>query len=358
MQPITIEPIFKNRVWGGNSIGHYFAASSAGDSMRQARQHGPVGEAWLLADLDSSVAQGACRIADGPHAGKTLRDVLSEPARRLDLLGRAKCCMSSDSAGFPLLIKLLDARENLSLQVHPDAKYAKSHVGTHVKDEVWHVLAARPGAKLYRGVRPEVSRQEFEKRIHENTLLEVIIELPVKPGDSVRVPSGICHALGAGLLVAEVQTPSDTTFRVWDWGRNDPARKLHISEAVECTLLGDNQHLEELAPNHALTPSDTAAVHIESIAHFDSFAVEKWAIAPNSVVERIASDVPVVWTLLSGSVNLEHHSTSHGSGATIVFPAHHDPVRVTSGSSGATVLVSLLPDPLLSWAQIGGCRAS
>lgn len=358
MQPLTLEPIFKNRVWGGDSIGHYFAASSTAHALRQACQHGPVGEAWLLADLDSSVAQGACRIADGQHAGKTLRAVLAEPRGRLDLLGRAEGCMTGDSAGFPLLVKLLDARENLSLQVHPGAKYTESHVGTHVKDEVWHVLAARPGAKIYRGVRPEVSRREFERRIHENTLLEVMIELAAMPGDSVRVPSGICHALGAGLLVAEVQTPSDTTFRVWDWGRNDPARQLHINEAVECTLLGESQHLEELAPKHALTPSGTAAVHIESIARFAAFAVEKWTIAPNSVVERIASDVPVVWTLLSGSVNLEHHSPSHDCGATIVFPAHHDPVRVTSGSSGATVLVSLLPDPLLSWAQIGGCRAS
>jgi mannose-6-phosphate isomerase len=136
-------------------------------------------------------------------------------------------------------VKFLDASENLSVQVHPSPAYAAAHPDANLKTECWYILSADPGAKIYKGIKPEVTREQFSKlaRTNDPTLVDALIALPAIPGECHNLPSGTVHALGAGVLVAEVQTPSDTTFRLYDWGRGTPALRAG-SDSGTPTLRG------------------------------------------------------------------------------------------------------------------------
>ncbi len=196
-----------------------------------------IGESWEVADLSNTSESGAggaeqrSVIANGPLAGKTLHDAAAIWGTRL--LGGAK---AAADGGFPVLVKFLDARENLSVQVHPSAAYAAAHPGAHLKAECWYVLDAAPGSVIYKGVKPGVTREVFARHIAAGTVVEYLVAVPAVVGEIHDLPSGTCHALGAGVLVAEFQTSSDTTFRVFDWGRS--GRALHIAESLDCITWG------------------------------------------------------------------------------------------------------------------------
>jgi mannose-6-phosphate isomerase len=231
--PLILEPIFKHKVWGGRRLERFGKALPDGD----------IGESWELADLGSTTPSGAggeparSRITNGPLAGKTLHDALERWGG--DLLGDRAPTPAGD---VPLLVKYLDAREHLSVQVHPSPAYAAAHADADLKTECWYVLDAEPGSKIFKGVRPGVTREQFEHALrHDPTACVALLEaVDAIPGQLHNLPSGTVHALGEGVLVAEVQTPSDTTYRVYDWvaeyGR--PLRELHIDQALACIDFG------------------------------------------------------------------------------------------------------------------------
>lgn len=260
--PLRLRPLFKERVWGGRQLAEFGF---------ELPDHGTIGEAWLLADLPDSIAEGRSVVDDGEFVGETLRAVLKQQPRAL--LGEASL---SPEGGFPLLVKLLDAREHLSVQVHPTPAHARRRPGALVKDETWIVLHAEPGAVIYKGLRPGLGRDEFLRAVAEGTLTEHLVAVPVSAGDVHHLPSGLCHALGAGTLVAEVQTPSDTTFRVYDWGRI--GRELHLEHAVDC-IFGDGADSE----NSTNAGDSNAARWIES----ESFRTRRLGSTPNYRIERI-----------------------------------------------------------------------
>ncbi|MBY0312329.1 MAG: class I mannose-6-phosphate isomerase [Phycisphaerales bacterium] len=226
--PIVFTPEILEKVWGGRAL------EKLGKTLPN--PSAKYGESWELADMDTTSASGAgggavrSVIAAGPLKGKSIRDAIN-------LWGDALLPKSlrSPTGGFPLLIKFLDARENLSVQVHPSPEYARAHPGAHLKTECWCILAADPGASIYVGIRPGVSRERFEAAAHAGSpdIVEMLNRVPAIPGACHNLPSGTVHALGAGVLVAEVQTPSDTTFRLYDWGR--VGRELHIEPALACS---------------------------------------------------------------------------------------------------------------------------
>lgn len=222
--PLLFHPILLTKVWGGDSLRRL---------GKRVKEGATIGESWEVADLDAGSASGAgdvplrSVIANGELAGKTLHDAM-EPWGP-DLLGGAA---PSAAGGFPLLVKYLDARENLSVQVHPSPEYAASHPGANLKTECWYIIAAAPGAMIYKGVRPGVTPADFERHVADGSCRNDLVDVPAVVGECHNLPSGTVHALGAGVLVAEVQTPSDTTFRVYDWGRQ--GRRLHVREAMEC----------------------------------------------------------------------------------------------------------------------------
>jgi len=211
LYPLRFEPILVERVWGGNALIRYGKAISTGNN---------IGESWEISDRDDAQS---C-VVNGSEKGKTLRQLIQTLG--VQLLG--SLCPITPLRRFPLLIKLLDARAKLSLQVHPPASLAYQ-LGGEPKTEMWHILEADKGAELYAGLRHGVTRSQFEAALTAGKLAELVHHFPVHPGDSVFIPSGRLHAIGAGLVLAEIQQNSDTTYRVFDWGR---PRELHVKQSL------------------------------------------------------------------------------------------------------------------------------
>ncbi len=215
--PYRFKPILAERVWGGDTLARYGKPIAPG-------QH--IGESWEISDRDD--AQSV--LANGPLAGQTLHQLITRLGIRL--LG-THC---ANATRFPLLVKLLDARERLSLQVHPPAAVA-AQLGGEPKTEMWYILDAAPNAHLIAGLKHGVTRQQFENalRQHPSPLATLVHRFPVKTGNVLFVPSGRLHAVDAGLVIAEIQQNSDTTYRVYDWDRvglDGKPRTLHIKESL------------------------------------------------------------------------------------------------------------------------------
>lgn len=222
---LTLEPILVPKPWGGRALERFGKALPAGQL---------IGESWEVADLPDGTAVDAAEshshVVGGPQRGLTLSALIAKYGS--DLLGTAA---AMPDGTFPLLVKLLDTNEHLSIQVHPDAAYVARHPGAALKTESWYVLDARPGAVLYKGFRDGVSPADVASAAGTKDVVDLLQTFDARPGDFHHLPAGVIHALGAGVVVAETQTPSDTTFRIYDWsdeyGRKP--RTLHITEALD-----------------------------------------------------------------------------------------------------------------------------
>ena len=230
LYPLKFSPIYIDKVWGGRALEKCGRVLPGGKDKL-------IGESWELADLRQTSTSGAgggaehSVVSNGPFKGETITELTKQFGE--SILGHVPL---SSEGGFPLLVKILDAEDNLSVQVHPNQVYANTHKNAFLKSECWYVLYAEPNAVIYKGVKDGVTDEEFRKAIADNTVEDLLISVPVKVGDCHYIPSGTCHSLGKGIVAAEVQTPSDTTFRVYDWGR--VGRELHIEQAMECIKLG------------------------------------------------------------------------------------------------------------------------
>jgi mannose-6-phosphate isomerase len=223
--PLVFEPIFMERMWGGRRL------ESAFDKKLPQQQR--IGESWEI--VDRPEAQSV--VARGPLCGKTLHELWTQ--HREEIFGEVP-----DTPRFPLLIKILDTQEKLSLQVHPPENVA-SRLGGEPKSEFWYVVAADPDAELFLGFREPITRDKFEERLRDGTVIDHVHRIAVRTGDAVFLPAGRVHAVGAGNLLIEVQQNSDTTYRVFDWNRIDPTtskpRELHVEQALQCIDFGDVQ---------------------------------------------------------------------------------------------------------------------
>jgi mannose-6-phosphate isomerase len=325
--PLVFEPIFMPKVWGGRRL------ERIGKSLPPGQL---VGESWELADLAATSASGggggAARsvVANGPLAGQTLHDALIAWGTRL--VGSA--ALARDG-GFPLLVKFLDARENLSVQVHPSPAYAAAHPGTNLKTESWFILDAEPKSVVYKGIRQGVTREDFARHIQDGTVVNDLIAVPAVPGECHNLPSGTCHALGAGVLVAEVQTPSDTTFRVFDWGR--VGRELHVEQSLECIDFGP-------APAAACLESTSRGGKLVTTEFFE-LSEFKPRGQELSGEEAFGGRCACVMTL-KGNVTLH---TEHGAavelpaGRTGLVPAIVSAATRVRSTADSTFLVATLP---------------
>jgi mannose-6-phosphate isomerase len=216
LYPFVFEPIFKERVWGGRNLQQLY--------RKDLPPNVPIGESWEITDRP----EGVSVILNGPLAGKTLHWLVEN--HRRELLGSSEL----SHGRFPLLIKILDANDKLSLQVHPPPSAAEQ-LGGEPKTEMWYIAHAEPGAELYVGLKRGVSRAEFEKKIANGEVADCFHRVPVNTGDAMFLPSGRLHAIGAGLVIFEIQQNSDTTYRVFDWNRvglDGKPRALHIQESL------------------------------------------------------------------------------------------------------------------------------
>lgn len=221
LYPLTFDPVFKDYIWGGRNL-----ETRLGRTLPP----GIVAESWEISGHPSSPT----RVNNGPLAGKTLPEVL-------DLLGpelageRSRPMLARGK--FPLLVKLLDANKPLSVQVHPNDAYAgRNENGELGKTEMWYILHARPGAYLIYGLQPGVTPESFRAALQAGRLETCLHRLPVKAGDAVFIPSGSLHAIMDGIVLAEIQQNSDTTYRVYDWNRlgaDGKPRPLHVNKAMD-----------------------------------------------------------------------------------------------------------------------------
>jgi mannose-6-phosphate isomerase len=272
--------IYKERIWGGRNLERLFGKKIPKDKN--------VGESWELADLpeDKSV------VSVGPTMGKNISQLVKEWGG--GLLGHA----ALDGGQFPLLIKLLDANDILSVQVHPDYTSADA-MGPSVraKYECWYIMEAEEDAYVYIGFKPGVTPEIVEDAITQGTLATLLVKHRARKGDFFYLPGGTVHALGSGLVVAEIQTPSDTTFRLYDWNRVDAvtgkARKLHIEESMKCLHFSGPPE----TPKSMVPPADK---QMEMLVEAPTFTVAK-AVRNSGDIIDIKSGDPIAWIVIEGS---------------------------------------------------------
>ncbi|MGA0848535.1 MAG: type I phosphomannose isomerase catalytic subunit [Chthoniobacterales bacterium] len=310
MSPIVFTPIYQERVWGGREF-----ASRLGRSLPGTQ---PVGEAWEVVDREE--AQSV--VSDGPLRGKTLHDLWTH--HRAEVFGPRH---ADAGPRFPLLCKLLDARDRLSVQVHPPAAVAPRLHG-EPKTEMWYFLACDPGSRIYAGLVPGATRASFEEKLGRGEVEDCLHVLPTREGDSIFIPSGRLHAIGEGNLIVEIQQNSDTTYRVFDWNRtglDGRPRDLHIDESMIST------DFEDFAPPLA---------HVESglVAECEHFRVRKEILnAPTDL--RPAGDFCLV-TVVGGRAQCGDRS--FGLGDFFLLPANTAPL-VTPANEQCSVLVTTIP---------------
>ena len=221
MYTLKLKPALKDYLWGGTRLKTEYKMESDLEK---------VAEAWVL----STHKDGPSIVLNGELCGKTLTEAVE--IFGTDCLGKN----GKKFSYFPILIKLIDAKDDLSVQVHPNDEYALKVEGEYGKTEMWYIVDCEEGAALYYGFKEEISKEEFRKKIADNTITDVLNRVPVKKGDVFFIPSGTIHAIGKGILIAEIQQNSNTTYRVCDYGRlgaDGKPRPLHIDKAVEVTNL-------------------------------------------------------------------------------------------------------------------------
>lgn len=314
LYPLKFRPRFVEKIWGGRKLETILGKTLPSDR--------PFGESWELYDFPPGVVENSkdwvsAPVANGPLAGQTLHQLLSEYGHAL----HGDVPLVGSAGQFPILIKFLDAREDLSVQVHPPQEYADAHPGAHLKTEAWYVMQHEPNARILKGLLPNVSREQFEREIKAGTVDRLIKSIGVKEGDCHFLPSGTVHALGAGILAAEVQTPSDTTFRVFDFNRleNDKPRKLHIDEALQCIDFSGKPE-EKQVRSHVAGYFTT----VTRLVKCPFFQIEKVRMT-EGLEEPVPYDEPVVWMMLAGEASVRVDGVKEPTilrrGETVLLPA-------------------------------------
>jgi len=308
--PLTFESIFMERIWGGRRLETRFRKPLPKGML--------IGESWEI--VDRPEAQSLVR--DGPLRGRTLHELWMED--RQEIFGDVP-----DTARFPLVAKLIDAREELSLQVHPPSRVAKA-LGGETKDEIWYILDAVPDAQIYAGLRRGVTREQFEAALENRTVAELMHRISVKGGDAIFMPSGRLHTMGHGILVAEIQQNSDTTYRVFDWNRvgtNGKPRRLHVSEAMQSINFTDIEP-DLIEPRGATLVRDSA------------FVVEKWDL----ISEREAAPPGKFAILLCLNGDLACAGFKFKSGDFFLVPATLQDRNLHPRGPDTSLLRTMLPE--------------
>ena len=298
-QPVLLKPAFKDYLWGGTKLRTEY---------KKECDLNPIAESWEL----SAHKDGQSVIASGADSGLTISEYIEKNGK--EILGKN----SESFDRFPILIKFIDAKQDLSIQVHPSDEYALEHEGEYGKTEVWYIMSAEEGSSLYYGTNTEIDRDEFRKRIEENTITEVLNRVEAKKGDVFFIEPGTIHAIGAGLMICEIQQNSNTTYRVYDYDRRDAngnPRELHIEKAIE---------VSELRP-----PEKENISEENVLAKCKYFTVEKYVV--NDCLEiNVSDDCFKSIINLSGSGKLEYDGgvIEFSKGESIFIPAQNTNMKI------------------------------
>jgi mannose-6-phosphate isomerase len=298
--PLKLVPRLLEKPWGGRRM----------ETVLKRKLHvaGPVGESWEVFDRDG----GSSEIANGPLAGRRLAEIRG-------------------ATPFPLLVKVLDATETLSVQVHPDTATA-ARLGAEAKTECWFVVHAEPGAKVWRGLVDDCTREDVARALAVNDVERVLRSFEVKPGDTIFVPAGTVHTIGAGVLLLEVQQNSDTTYRLHDWGRG---RALHVREAL------DSIHFGPRSPDKvpAQVMEDEGAFRRELLVTCRHFSAEAIVAMGTVTLELSPSAAPFqVLHVLTGAGEIRPFDrriapAAFSQGDTLLLPTEHDAYEIAPGAT-------------------------
>ena len=309
MYPLKFEPILKQTLWGGDKI---ISFKQLNDTRTE------VGESWEISAVEGSESI----VAEGPDKGMTLTEVLSK--YREELLGEAN--YARFGVKFPLLVKFIDARQDLSIQVHPSDELAKKRHNSMGKTEMWYVIGADKGAKLRSGFSEQITPKEYKDRVYNNTITEVLQEYDIQPGDVFFLPAGRVHSIGAGAFIAEIQQTSDVTYRIYDFDRKDSkgnARELHTDlarEAINFEVLDDYRTQYDVVENEP----------IELVA-CPYFSTSLYAMTEVITCDFSELDSFVIFVCVEGSCTLydnEKNEVSFKAGETVLMPASTQEVTI------------------------------
>ena len=294
LYPLRFEPIYQYRLWGGRRLADLLAAPLPG--------HGPIGEAWVLSDRDDY----ASRVADGPLKGQTIGHLMEQSPEQL--LGR----LAGHFSCFPLLLKFLDVREMLSLQVHPaDDRKDLLPAGESGKTEAWVVLEAGPKSRIYAGLKSGITAADLRRAVARGVVADLVSSFIPKQGDGVFIPAGTVHSLGGDVVVFEIQENSDVTFRLDDWGHIDPTTGRSRALQVDQALSAINMAQGAVAPV-APVVEETAPVERERL--FDCEYFRLWRLHGQSPFAVGAAGVPRVLVCLEGTGRVEHGGQTYAAG--------------------------------------------
>lgn len=286
--PLLFLPVLKDYIWGGRNL-----ETILGRQLPE----GNIAESWEIAAHDD----GASFIINGRYRGLTLKEV--HTLLGLDLIGRNNA-WAQERGIFPLLVKLLDASDKLSVQVHPDDSYALAHEGNELgKSEMWVVLHAEPGAEIILGIRQGVTPEQFHQGIIDGSLEPLLHRVPVCTGDHVCVPSGTLHAILGGILIVEIQQNSNTTYRVFDWNRTQggKARPLHIDKAMEVI----NFDVIEPELKHRVPLEKTESITRSLLCSNQYFIAELIQIQPGGEFNGyLNGDTLEIWGVIAGNIHV------------------------------------------------------
>jgi len=303
LYPLRFEPIYQYRLWGGRRLADLLTAPLPGD--------GPIGEAWVLSDREDHPS----RVANGSMKGRTIGQLMDEYAVQMlgDLVQRFR--------RFPLLLKFLDAREMLSVQVHPsDAETDLLPKGERGKTEAWVVLEAGKDSRIYSGLKPNTTPEDLRSALTHGTVADDLAYFAPKPGDGVFLPAGTVHTLGCGVVVFEVQQNSDVTFRLYDWGHVDAqtgqSRPLQVQQALACIDFAAEAAGPVVPVLEATTP-----VKRERLFQCEHFGL--WRLSGQAPFTVGVADAPRVLVSIEGEGNVEHDGSTFpvGKGDVWLLPA-------------------------------------
>ena len=304
LYPLTFKPILKSVIWGGSQICPFKGITPTEEG---------VGESWELSHVDDNFSV----VAEGELANKSLDELIKEYGKEL-VGGKV---MERFGSRFPLLIKFIDARDNLSIQVHPDDELAKVRHNSFGKTEMWYVIKADKEASLYSGFSQQIDKEEYVKRVENNTIMDVLKKYDVSEGDVFFLPAGRVHAIGAGCFIAEIQQTSNITYRIYDYNRKDKngnTRELHTElakDAIDYTLYPDYRTHYKAHTN--------ATVNLADCKYFTTNLIELDTVMVRDFEEL---DSFVVYICMEGSATLRDsngYEIRIHQGQTALIPANN-----------------------------------
>lgn len=322
LYPLFFEPEYKERVWGGTALQR---------RLNKKIPYNNTGESWEIACHNN----GNSIVKNGDLKGKTLKEILKTNSR--ELLGYE----TNEDYVFPLLIKFIDANDKLSVQVHPEDEYAKTNENGELgKSEAWYILDAKPGAKLIAGLKDNVSRDDFKKALEGGYLEKVLNEIEVKKGDIINIPSGLVHAIEDGILLAEIQQNSDTTYRVYDWNRvglNGKMRDLHIDKSLD-VIDFEGKHNRDIVSGLNIIEGDGEINYYVANKYF---SIEK--INLQGTMEENTQNKFIIYMCIAGSGEVNHNNMkySFAVGDTFMMPALIGKYKLEGNTS---LLKTYIPD--------------